>query len=115
MTPTFDLKEETNRGIIQRQISIQDWKIITHKARIFDSKELSTARSHLSHQVPFPDMFFGYNGITIEHSNGFKCSFAAVEAFDQVAEENALKVAISAQWNKSRYDRLELINKIYGK
>jgi phosphatidylserine decarboxylase len=106
MNPSLHLTEKINDGITTREIIINGWKIQTVKGRIYDSRELLAASSKLSKSIPFPDMFFGYNSLMIQHDNGFKCTFSALDAFSQVDTVSDLKVSISTSWINSRYDRM---------
>lgn len=110
MTPSLHITEDIKDNILKKEITVNSWKIQTIKGRIFDSKELLAASSKLSTQTPFPDMFFGYNSLVIQHSSGFKCSFSALDAFSQVGIESDLKVATSSAWISSRYFELKPIN-----
>ena len=103
MTPLFNLIEKTEDGIVIREMSINSWKIQTVKGRIFDSRELLAASAKLPKSIPFPDMFFGYNSLTVQHNNGFKCSFSALGALSHVGIESDLKVSMSSDWINSRY------------
>jgi hypothetical protein len=106
MNPSLNLTEKITDGISTRELIMNGWKIQTKKGRIYDSRELLEASSKLSKSIPFPDMFFGYNSLLIQHNNGFKCSFSALDAFSQVDTESDLKVSMSSSWINSRYDRI---------
>lgn len=102
MTPSFHVTENIQDGIVTKEMTINSWKIQTIKGRIYDSSELLAAGAKLSSSIPFPDMFFGYNRLTIQHANGFKGTFSALDAFSLVGAESDLKVFISSAWMDSR-------------
>ncbi len=95
-----------DKGIVTKGIAIGPWTLTTIKGRIFDSGEMGRLNDI---NVPFPEMFFGYNRLELAHSsNGLKLTFNAHEALSMVHdttcdEEDLVQVSYSHHWKKSRY------------
>lgn len=93
-----------DKGIATKGIQIGPWTLHTVKGRIYDSEEMGRLNDI---NVPFPEMFFGYNSLELTHSNGLKLSFNAHKALSMVHDttcdqEDLVQVSYSQHWKKSR-------------
>jgi len=104
---TFENKSKCEKGII-----IGDWKVTTRKDRIFNSEEIDKFLDEV--KIPqLPEMFFGYNHITIENTKtNVKWTYNAREAIRNVQinlkeNEHWIRVAIADKWNATRNSKEE--------
>lgn len=95
-------KEKKEKGI-----EIGKWRLTSRKDRIFNSAEID--KTLLDVQIPqVPEMFFGYNHITIENTETqAKWSVNAVDALRKVQKqlnegEHWIQVAVAQEWKASR-------------
>jgi len=104
---TFENKPTCERGII-----IGDWKVTTRKDRIFNSEEIDKVLEDTK-MPQLPEMFFGFNHITIENiKTGSKWTYNTIDAIRQVQinlkeNENWVRVAVADKWNASRNSKEE--------
>ncbi|ORX50676.1 TIP41-domain-containing protein [Piromyces finnis] len=112
-----EYKTFENKNISEKGIIIGDWKITTRKDRIFNSEEIDKTLDEI--KIPqLPEMFFGYNHITIENTTtGSKWTCNSIDAIRQVQinlkeNENWIKVAVADKWNASRNKEEEEKKKI---
>lgn len=89
-------------------ISLHGFKISTQKLPILKAGPIDAMTSRIGIQIP--EMIFGDNFVSIEHPrSGWFINFNANDALDRVDKtgQSMLQVAHSAEWQRSRYERLQ--------
>ncbi|KAG0263271.1 hypothetical protein DFQ27_001846 [Actinomortierella ambigua] len=85
-------------------IRINDWTILSNKTSILSSHEIDKASADIG--IPIPEMIFGNNHLTIEHSSGWKLEFKALPALAMVDQSStssdAIKVSYAREWFEKR-------------
>lgn len=109
---TPEYKTFENKDIKEKGIIIGEWKVTTRRDRIYNSEEIDNILDET--KIPqVPEMYFGYNHITIENTQtNIKWTFNANEALRKVQinlkeNENWIKVAVADKWNASRNSKEE--------
>ncbi|ORX85543.1 TIP41-domain-containing protein [Anaeromyces robustus] len=114
---TAEYKTFENKSTCEKGIVIGDWKVTTRKDRIFNSEEIDKVLEDT--KIPqLPEMFFGYNHVTIENTKtNVKWTYNAIEAIRNVQinlkeNENWIRVAVADKWNATRNKEEEEKKKI---
>ncbi|KAJ3290595.1 hypothetical protein HDU79_003123 [Rhizoclosmatium sp. JEL0117] len=91
------------------------WRISVTKAPILNAEQMDQLTSSKNLQVPYPEMFFGFNKLTMsnEATSGVVIDFSAVDAlqcveFGSTEAMDSVKVAFSKEWT-------EKSEKLHGK
>ncbi len=90
-------------------IIVHGFSITTRKLPILKAEPIEKLTASLG--IAPPEMIFGDNMVTIEHSaSGFGISFNTHDALDRVDKTGAsmLQVAHSKEWQSTRYAKLRL-------
>ena len=82
------------------------FKITTRKLPILKAEPIDQMTVGLG--ITPPEMIFGDNSVSIDHTSGWEINFNTYDALDRVDKtgESMLQVAHSQEWQSSRYDRL---------
>ena len=84
-------------------ISHRGFKVTTRKLPILKAEPIEKMTSQLG--IAPPEMIFGDNSISIEHTTGgWRINFTTFNALDQVDKSGAsmLQVAYSKEWQRTR-------------
>ena len=82
-------------------VIVSDFTITSRKLPILNATEIDAMTAKLG--IAPPEMIFGNNSVSIQHKDGFKIEFNALDALDLVDKTGTeLKVAYSGEWQKSR-------------
>lgn len=90
-----------------RSITQNGFRITTRKLPILKAKPIGDMTEALG--IAPPEMIFGDNSVTIEHSDsGFGINFNTFDALDRVDKtgNSMLQVAHSREWQSTRYEEL---------
>ncbi|KAL1922334.1 uncharacterized protein VTP21DRAFT_9873 [Calcarisporiella thermophila] len=97
-----------------RGIKINGWTLISKKASILNSSEISQTEKLLG--IPLPEMIFGNNELRLMHKSGFNFVFNAVDALKRVdvtSKSNELiKVAYAKEWTSKSESNHESIKDV---
>jgi len=109
---TPEYKTFENKSSCEKGINIGDWRVTTRKDRIYNSEEIDRISDET--KLPqIPEMYFGFNHITIENTKtNVKWSFNTNDALRKVQinlkeNENWVRVAVADKWNASRNSKEE--------
>ncbi|KAI1293070.1 hypothetical protein EDD11_008517 [Mortierella claussenii] len=97
------IKENQTNGI-----AIQGWTVLSHKTSILNSQEIDAAIADLG--IPIPEMIFGNNFLSIEHTSGFKLEFKALPALAMVDQSSKSSDLIKVSYAREWFDKRSMAN-----
>ncbi|KAF8927645.1 TIP41-like family-domain-containing protein [Dissophora ornata] len=89
-------------------IAIQGWTVRSNKTSILNSQEIDAATADLG--IPIPEMIFGNNFLSVEHSSGFKLEFKALPALAMVDQSSKSSDLIKVSYAREWFDKRSMAN-----
>ncbi|KAG0216071.1 hypothetical protein BGX28_005966 [Mortierella sp. GBA30] len=111
MSGTQEVAGVAHRLIKENQtsgIAIHDWTVLSHKTSILNSQEIDAASADLG--IPIPEMIFGNNFLSIEHTSGFKLEFKALPALAMVDQSSKSSDLIKVSYAREWFDKRSMAN-----
>ncbi|ORZ15475.1 TIP41-like family-domain-containing protein [Lobosporangium transversale] len=96
------IKDKQTNGI-----DIQGWTVLSYKTSILNSQEIDAASADLG--IPIPEMIFGNNFLSIEHTSGFKLEFKALPALAMVDQSSKSSDLIKVSYAREWFDKRRLV------
>ncbi|KAI9352172.1 TIP41-like family-domain-containing protein [Obelidium mucronatum] len=112
--PSTTIGCPSESGIAFTTTSNSKWRVSVTKAPILNAEQMERIASSEALQVPYPEMFFGFNKLSVVGEDvGLQITFSAVDALKHVEHGTteameSVKVAISKEWT-------EKSEKLHGK
>ncbi|KAG0304000.1 hypothetical protein BGZ98_006046 [Dissophora globulifera] len=97
------IKEDQVSGI-----AIHGWTVRSNKTSILNSQEIDLATADLG--IPIPEMIFGNNFLSIEHTSGFKLEFKALPALALVDQSSTSSDLIKVSYAREWFDKRSMAN-----